>query len=162
MITRPRSPTECLKSRKPKWNGEFHGGRPRPKRQREKKLYVTVLDFEFLAVVTMKSSMFWNVTPCSLVDVERFGGICSLHLQGRRVSQTRSRALLGLFILWPWRWRHYVPRNVGKPVPYCTVSYPRRYYSSYVIMNTPWQIFRMLILIVFIPCYDWNCCCFNW
>jgi hypothetical protein len=31
LITRPRSPTECLRSRKPKWNGEFHGGRPRPK-----------------------------------------------------------------------------------------------------------------------------------
>jgi hypothetical protein len=30
LITRPRSPTKCLKSRKPKWNGKFHGGRPRP------------------------------------------------------------------------------------------------------------------------------------
>jgi hypothetical protein len=26
MITRPRSPTVCLRLRKPKWNGEFHGG----------------------------------------------------------------------------------------------------------------------------------------
>jgi hypothetical protein len=31
LITRPRSPTEYLRSSKPKWNGEFHGGRPRPK-----------------------------------------------------------------------------------------------------------------------------------
>jgi hypothetical protein len=31
LITRPRSPTDCLRFRKkPKWNGEFHGGRPRP------------------------------------------------------------------------------------------------------------------------------------
>jgi hypothetical protein len=27
---RPSSPTECLRSSKLKWNGEFHGGRPRP------------------------------------------------------------------------------------------------------------------------------------
>jgi hypothetical protein len=31
LITRPRSPTECLRSSKPKWYGEFHRGRPRPK-----------------------------------------------------------------------------------------------------------------------------------
>jgi hypothetical protein len=31
LITRPRGPTEYLRSSKPKWNGEFHGGRPRPK-----------------------------------------------------------------------------------------------------------------------------------
>jgi hypothetical protein len=32
LITRPRSATDCLRFRKkPKWNGEFHGGRPRPK-----------------------------------------------------------------------------------------------------------------------------------
>jgi hypothetical protein len=31
LITRPRSPTDCLWSWKLKWNGEFHGGRPRPK-----------------------------------------------------------------------------------------------------------------------------------
>jgi hypothetical protein len=31
VITRPRSPTDCLRfGKKPKWNGEFHGGRPRP------------------------------------------------------------------------------------------------------------------------------------
>jgi hypothetical protein len=31
LITRPRSPTDSLRSRKPKWKGEFHGRRPRPK-----------------------------------------------------------------------------------------------------------------------------------
>jgi hypothetical protein len=31
LITRPRNFIDCLSSRKPKWNGEFHGGRPRPK-----------------------------------------------------------------------------------------------------------------------------------
>jgi hypothetical protein len=31
LITRQRGPTECLRFSKPKRNGEFHGGRPRPK-----------------------------------------------------------------------------------------------------------------------------------
>jgi hypothetical protein len=30
LITRPRSPTVCLRSRKTEVNGEVHGGRPRP------------------------------------------------------------------------------------------------------------------------------------
>jgi hypothetical protein len=29
-FTRPRSPTECVRSRKTEVNGEVHGGRPRP------------------------------------------------------------------------------------------------------------------------------------
>jgi hypothetical protein len=41
LITSPRSHTECLRSSKLKWNGEFHRGRSRPKlgllRQNEKK-----------------------------------------------------------------------------------------------------------------------------
>jgi hypothetical protein len=41
LITRPKSPTDCLRFRKPKWNGKFHGGRARPKlglkRQRKKR-----------------------------------------------------------------------------------------------------------------------------
>jgi hypothetical protein len=42
LITRPRSPTDCLRSRKPKWNEEFHGGRPGPKRgcSAQKKCYL--------------------------------------------------------------------------------------------------------------------------
>jgi hypothetical protein len=44
LIARPRSPTECLRSNKPKWNGEFHGGRPRSRfgleRQRKNKSYI--------------------------------------------------------------------------------------------------------------------------
>jgi hypothetical protein len=30
LITHPRSSTDCLRSRKPKWNREFHGGRQGP------------------------------------------------------------------------------------------------------------------------------------
>jgi hypothetical protein len=30
LLTHPRNPTGCLRSSRLKWNGEFHGGRPRP------------------------------------------------------------------------------------------------------------------------------------
>jgi hypothetical protein len=47
-----------------------------------------------LIAVTMRSSFFRNVTPCSLVEAgRRFWGTYSyfLHLQGRRVSQASSK-----------------------------------------------------------------------
>jgi hypothetical protein len=36
--------------------------------------------------VTMKITVFWDVTPCNLVDIYRFRLTCCLHHQGRRVS----------------------------------------------------------------------------
>jgi hypothetical protein len=40
----------------------------------------------------MMASFFWDITPCSLLKVNRrFGGKCHLHLQGRRISQERNR-----------------------------------------------------------------------
>jgi hypothetical protein len=37
-------------------------------------------------------SVSWDVMPCSLLKViSRFGGICRLHLQSRRVSQERNQ-----------------------------------------------------------------------
>jgi hypothetical protein len=44
--------------------------------------------FEVFTTVTMIFSVFWGVTPCSLVDVyRRFGGHFCFHLQGRRISK---------------------------------------------------------------------------
>jgi hypothetical protein len=41
--------------------------------------------------MTMKSYIFWDMTARSPMKVDRrFGGIYSLHLQGRRVSQVRN------------------------------------------------------------------------
>jgi hypothetical protein len=38
--------------------------------------------FEVLAAMTMKSTVFWNVTPCSLVEVyQRSGGTYCIHLR---------------------------------------------------------------------------------
>jgi hypothetical protein len=40
----------------------------------------------------LKNSVLWDIAPCNLLKVERlFGGICRLHLQGRRVSQIRNQ-----------------------------------------------------------------------
>jgi hypothetical protein len=39
----------------------------------------------------LNNSVLWDITPCSPLKVSRrFGGICRLQLQGRRMSQARS------------------------------------------------------------------------
>jgi hypothetical protein len=43
-------------------------------------------------VVFVKSSFFWDITQCGLLNVNRrCGGRYRLHLQGRRISQTRNQ-----------------------------------------------------------------------
>jgi hypothetical protein len=40
----------------------------------------------------MKRSVFWDITSCNPFKViRRFGGICNLHLQGRRIRQARNQ-----------------------------------------------------------------------
>jgi hypothetical protein len=41
----------------------------------------------------MESTVFWDATPCTVVDTDGFGGTYCLHLQGRRVHRT-SRLLV--------------------------------------------------------------------
>jgi hypothetical protein len=44
----------------------------------------------------MKSSIFWDITPCSPLGVNRrFEGICRLHFRGRRISQARNQREAG-------------------------------------------------------------------
>jgi hypothetical protein len=41
----------------------------------------------------MKSFIFWDTTPCSMLKVNRrFRGTSRLHFQGRRISQVRSQS----------------------------------------------------------------------
>jgi hypothetical protein len=43
--------------------------------------------FDVLNDVVIKKYIFWDITPCSPLKVNlRFGGVCRLHLQGRRMS----------------------------------------------------------------------------
>jgi hypothetical protein len=40
----------------------------------------------------MKSPVFWDITPCRPLKVNgRFGETCTLHLQGRRISQASNQ-----------------------------------------------------------------------
>jgi hypothetical protein len=49
-----------------------------------------------LTAVVMKSSVFWDITLCSPLKVNRcFVGIYCLHLQGRRVRQARKQCEAG-------------------------------------------------------------------
>lgn len=42
--------------------------------------------------VPMKSIVFWDVMPCSLVhSYQRLGGTCYLHLQGRKWKQRAAQ-----------------------------------------------------------------------
>jgi hypothetical protein len=45
----------------------------------------------------VNSSVFWDITPCSqLIVNRRFGGTCSLHLQGRRIGQAIKQREAGI------------------------------------------------------------------
>jgi hypothetical protein len=48
--------------------------------------------FEVPKAMTMKSTAFCNIMPCSPLEVHRrFGGTYCLHIQGQRVSQARKQ-----------------------------------------------------------------------
>jgi hypothetical protein len=57
-----------------------------------KELQKAFVGCEILTAVVMKSSIFWDITPCSPLKVNwRFGGTCRLHLQGQRISKARNK-----------------------------------------------------------------------
>jgi hypothetical protein len=67
--------------------------------------------------VAMMSFIFWNITLCRLLKVNRhLGGTCHIHLQGRKISQVRNQyksftatCFHAMPILQPSRWKQYVP-----------------------------------------------------
>jgi hypothetical protein len=57
-----------------------------------KELARTVVGFEVLTAVVKKSTIFWDITPCSPLKFNRrFGGTHRLCLQGRRISRARNQ-----------------------------------------------------------------------
>jgi hypothetical protein len=55
-------------------------------------IFCHFVGFVVLKALVKESSVFSDVTPCSLLKVNRrFGGTYRLHLQGRRISQTRNQ-----------------------------------------------------------------------
>jgi hypothetical protein len=96
----------------------------------------------------MKSTIFWDITLCSPLNVNRrFGGTYRLHLQGRRISWARNQQssachllsywFLTRLILRPWRWRRYIPPKRRLTFNDYTALYPRRQYSSFVHLTIP-------------------------
>jgi hypothetical protein len=52
----------------------------------------TLVGTEVPTAVTISSTVFWDVTPCSQVEVHgRFGRTYFLHLQGRRISRLSNQ-----------------------------------------------------------------------
>jgi hypothetical protein len=50
-------------------------------------MIMNCVGFEVLTVVVMKSTIFWDITPCSLLRINRcFGGTYCLQLQGQKIS----------------------------------------------------------------------------
>jgi hypothetical protein len=51
-----------------------------------------LVGFEVLTAVVIKSTVFWDITPCSPLKVNQcFGATYRLHLQGLRISQGRDQ-----------------------------------------------------------------------
>jgi hypothetical protein len=51
--------------------------------------HITLL---YLGVIYTSIYLFWNITPCNPLKVNRrFGGTCLLHLFGRQISQARNQ-----------------------------------------------------------------------
>jgi hypothetical protein len=70
-----------------------------------------------------KSTIFWDITPCSPLSVNwLFGGTYYLHLQGRRNEFNKKPAIIQVASC------HH--RNIGWHSMDYTALYPRRWYSS--------------------------------
>jgi hypothetical protein len=92
-----------------------------------------MVGFEVLTAVVLKSTIFWDITPCSPLRINRpLGGAYSLSLQGRKILPPALTLVSCLAYFRPWRWRRYVlPKLRWLSTDYM-VLYPRSWYSSTV------------------------------
>jgi hypothetical protein len=101
------------------------------------------LRFSGLWLLRLDHTNFWDVTPCSLVELyERFGGTYCLRLQNRRVN---SLCLLGL-LFGPEDGGSTFLRNVVKRLPYVHGATPPQYgvlqnktFSTYPVISD-WEL----------------------
>jgi hypothetical protein len=86
-------------------------------------MYCSVVRFQVFMLASMKITVFWDVAPCSLVEVyRRFGGAYCLQLQGD-------------------------VKAVGKLLPEYTAQHPRRQPSS--MYNSVYFIVLATLFCVF-------------
>jgi hypothetical protein len=80
---------------------------------------------EILTAVVMTSPVFWNITLCSPVKVNRhFRGTCRLLFQLCLLAI--SRWFLAWLIIRPWRWKRHVPPKLRLAFNGCMALYSRR------------------------------------
>jgi hypothetical protein len=82
----------------------------------EHRFFFYYVGFEVLTPVLMKSSVFWHITPCSPLKMNRrFGETPSSHSKNKPSHITGchllSRGFLVSLMLRPWRWRRHVPQK---------------------------------------------------
>jgi hypothetical protein len=117
---------------------------------------VYCVGFEVLTAVTMKPSIFWDITPCSQMKVnQRFGGACCLYLQGRLIS--RASYLLHFLLLLGLRFNPesrddmFLPNSGSRSLDY-TALYPGRYVFSTSIGDPEFRIYWIpSCIIVLLP-----------
>jgi hypothetical protein len=62
----------------------------------------------------LKSTIFWDITPCSLLKVNPcFRGTCRLHLQGRKIKRARNQreSRSQAELCFQWITRRYIPED---------------------------------------------------
>jgi hypothetical protein len=115
------------------------------KNKTKKPLNSYIVGFQVFTAVVMKSIIFWDITRCSPLSLNRrFGGTYRLHLQRRRnkfiKNQQASKQVASRFC-----WTYFFDpedggdmflRNVGWNSTDYTASYPRSWYSSIVLLLT--------------------------
>jgi hypothetical protein len=87
--------------------------------------------FQDLTAASMKTTVFWVVAPCSLVEVYRsFGGECSLHYQGVQTSETSVKSYQTTWRTNP-KGRHLHTFTLNKCTEYFTVWH--HYWNFYIL-----------------------------
>jgi hypothetical protein len=67
-----------------------------------KSFFEIITRYLVLTAVFEKCSIFWDITPCNLLKVDRrFGKICHLNLRSRRISQATT-------VEYQWTTRRYI------------------------------------------------------
>jgi hypothetical protein len=103
----------------------------------------------------MKSTIFWEITPCSPLKINRrFGGTCRLHFHGRKIIQAinqcesrwQAELLLGIFFD-PDYGSDIFLRNVGWISTGYTALYSRRWLSLFLIS----QCILLCVFLLLIP-----------
>jgi hypothetical protein len=111
---------------------------------------LTVVGFEVFTEVVMKSVVFWDMTPCSL--------LCSSRL-ARWFDRCLTPAYLLKLFLQPWRWRRYVSpkRLLQLNRLHGVTSQKMILFINLFLISSLNTIFMMFMSSVFLSCFLLSC-----